>query len=500
MSPRLGPILRIGLFVVGIAWPGPQPGYAQLAADAAEKMRRANALVQAGQPEQAIPIYRELVAQFPNVTSLRVNLAVAQYKAGRYQEVSDACQALVERQPELFPAWLFLGASRLKLGQAGSAIDPLRRALALQPADQNARLMLADALLEQQQYREAAAQYAQAARAMPDSPRAWYGLARSDEGAAGEIFERLEKARPGSAEVLALSADSEFAQGRMARAFGQYREALAQRPDFRGLHTAVAQIYEETGHPDWAVAERVREAQPTADCSGETPECAFIAGHAGEAAALPAGTPEQAYWQAKAFQSLARGAYARLEKLPASRERAEAVASACERNGHYREAAAAWKDALELAQGDTDIQRRLALALCHSNDCGTALPLIRDLLERDKSSAEFNYLYGLALVEIHDPEHAIQYLRNALQRDPRFQPVHGALGEAYLEVGRWELAIPQLEAALADDDSGTRHYQLARACQGAGMRERATAALREYRAILSRQETEENNEPRITPP
>ena len=58
----------------------------------------------------------------------------------------------------------------------------------------------------------------------------------------------------------------------------------------------------------------------------------------------------------------------------------------------------------------------------------------------------------------------------------------------------------QLEAALADDDSGTRHYQLARAYQGAGKRERATAVLRDYREILSRREVEEKDEPRITPP
>jgi uncharacterized protein HemY len=219
-----------------------------------------------------------------------------------------------------------------------------------------------------------------------------------------------------------------------------------------------------------------------------------------QAAAALAGTPEQTYWQAKAFQALAQRAYARLAELPASRERAEAAANAHEKSGRYREAAVAWRDARQFARGDTGIQRRLALALCHSNDCGAALPLIQDLLERDKSSAEFHYLYGLALIEVHDPAQAIQYLETALERDTKFQLAHGALGEAYLEVGRWEPAIAQLEAAISDDDSGTRHYQLARAYQGAGKRERATAVLRDYREILSRREVEEKDEPRITPP
>ena len=37
----------------------------QAAQDAAQKSARANALVQAGQSEAAIPIYKELVAAFP---------------------------------------------------------------------------------------------------------------------------------------------------------------------------------------------------------------------------------------------------------------------------------------------------------------------------------------------------------------------------------------------------------------------------------------------------
>src|ERR1035441_6066871 len=84
MRLRPAQAARIAMLTIGIVWPGLQADWAQSAAEAAEKMRRANALVQADKPEQAIPIYRELVAAFPKMPSLRVNLAVAQYKAGRY--------------------------------------------------------------------------------------------------------------------------------------------------------------------------------------------------------------------------------------------------------------------------------------------------------------------------------------------------------------------------------------------------------------------------------
>jgi len=472
----------------------------QPAADAAEKLRRANALVQADKPEQAIPIYRELVGAFPKEPTLKVNLAVALYKAGQYAEVAELCRTLVEQRPEEFRAWLFLGASQLKLGQSGKAVEALRKAAAMQPGDVSARLMLADALLDQRQYKEAAAEYGRAEKAVPENPRVWFGLGRSYEGAAADIFERQERARPGSAEVLALGGDLELERGQWARALRQYREALALKPEFRGLHLAIAEIYARTGHPEWSATEKAREPGRETECPGETPECAFAAGDFEQAASAFAGSPEQVYWQARAYRELARRSYARLRELPASREQAEAAAEADEKSGRYKEAAAAWREALQFAKGEAGLERRLALALCHSNDCAAALPIIAGLLERDKSSAELNYLYGLALLETHEPAKAIRFLESVLQKDFEFKPAHGALGEAYLEVGRWEQAIPQLEEALAEDDGGTRHYQLARAYQEAGKQERSAAVMKDYREILARRAAEERNEPRITPP
>ena len=84
--------------------------------------------------------------------------------------------------------------------------------------------------------------------------------------------------------------------------------------------------------------------------------------------------------------------------------------------------------------------------------------------------------------------------------DSKFLPARGALGQAYLETGNPERAIPELEAALAPDEDGRRHYQLARAYQAAGRLDRAAAVLADYREILRLNEAERLDEPRITPP
>jgi predicted Zn-dependent protease len=145
----------------------------------AQKVKRANDLILAGKPDGAIAIYQELATAFPNQPAFGVNLAIAQYKAGQYRDAIAQCRALLKRKGDLFPAWLFLGASQFEIGETDHAVDALQKALSLQPADVNARVMLADTLLDREQPAEAATNFEEAAKAMPDNPRILYGLGRS---------------------------------------------------------------------------------------------------------------------------------------------------------------------------------------------------------------------------------------------------------------------------------------------------------------------------------
>lgn len=243
-----------------------------------------------------------------------------------------------------------------------------------------------------------------------------------------------------------------------------------------------------------------RKRERSAACDSFTPECDFAAGRLEEAAGSTSTTPADLYWQALAARALAQRALARLGELPPSPERYEAAAELHERCARYREAAAAWREALALASDDSTIERRLALALCHANDCVSALPLLKGLLVKSPASAELNYLAGLALNTTRDPGIALPYLEKAVQLDNGFLPAHATLGEALLEAGSPERAIPHLERAVADDESGIRRYQLARALQSAGKREQALAVLREYLAVLSRRAAAQQDEPPITAP
>jgi tetratricopeptide (TPR) repeat protein len=157
-----------------------------------EAMRRARDLVIAGKPEQAVPIYQELVKTFPNNPDFRVDLCVAQYKARHYKESAEEAKAALKLRPELPSANLFLGASYLQLGEFAAAIPPLQKVLEKQPTERNALLALAEAFSGARRYEQAAEQFQRLSEIVADNPKVWYGL--------GNCYDKLSEQVPGQRE------------------------------------------------------------------------------------------------------------------------------------------------------------------------------------------------------------------------------------------------------------------------------------------------------------
>ena len=70
-------------------------------------------------------------------------------------------------------------------------------------------------------------------------------------------------------------------------------------------------------------------------------------------------------------------------------------------------------------------------------------------------------------------------------------------------LGKNAEAVPHLEKSLELDEDGSLHYQLARAYQAAGDREKARAAMAQYQEILKKNQQykeETAREAQIGPP
>jgi len=490
---------RIRLIVIVVLSAGLVLGLAAQSPDRARQLKQARELVAAGKTDEAIAIYAALVKQSPADPSLRVNLAISQFKAGHYAETIAHCRKALEQRPGMIPALLFLGAAYAKLGRPAEAVEPLRKVVVARPKERNARLMLAESLLRVGKFEEAAEHFRAASSMLPRSPRVWYGLERCYTVLAEAEFERLARLAPGSAYIEALLGDARMEQEQYEAAFARYRRALALDAGLTGVHTALAEIYERTGHPDWAAVERKREPAAPADCRSSDLACLFA--HEQFLDLLRANG--SAFWKKRAYDRLAEQAFAKLAALPDSAELHELKARRLDSAGSYTAAVNEWTKALALSPGNAVLNQGLATALFHARDYEAALPLLEKLLEQKPDSAEFLFLCGDALLSLKRPRDATGYLESSVERDPTNLFAHAELGRAYLELGDGARAIPHLLTALPADEDGTRHFELARAYRMTGDTKRAKETLTEYsrlRKEAAERERERERRRRVVAP
>jgi len=450
----------------------------------AAKSQRAKEFMAEGRFAQAIPLYRELNQAVPNNAGLMLNLGMALHMAGDERQSLPPLETAVKLDPMLAPAWLFLGAARLQLGQTPAAVGALKTVLSLQPDHREALEMLAGALLSLNRPAEAAEQYRKLADLDPENSSAWYGLGRCYESLSVRAFDDLQETAPDSAYWQALVAETRLREQQLSSAFYLYRSALEKMPAMRGLHAQVAEVYRRSGHPDWASLEEEKEQRlPESDCRTQTLECQFSEGQflGLLTSAKDTRSPESYYWRSRAYNELALEAFSRLGQLPPSTEQHELKAHILNGQKRYAEAAEEWRDALKLSPLDKQIQKQLAISLKFSQDYAGALPLFQGLLRQQPASAELNYLTGETLLDLQRAEEAVPLLLRAVSRDPKLIAAHKALARAYLAVGKARDAIPHLKAALAADEDGSLHYQLARAYQVTGQPGLAQAMLEDYR-------------------
>jgi predicted Zn-dependent protease len=450
------------------------------------KSQQAKQLMAEGNFAQAVSLYRELNQAVPNNPGLMLNLGMALQMAGKKREAIPELEAAVKLDPSLAPAWLFLGATRLQLGETTAAVKALKKVLDLEPDHREARQMLGDALLSLGHLEEAEEQYRKLVELDSESPQAWYGLGRAYESLAGRAFQKLQGTAPQSSYLLALLAETRLREQQFSSAFYLYRRALEEMPTLRGLHKAVAEIYRQTGHPDWADTEEKKESQlPSPDCGAQAFECHYQAGRYKEliAAANEANTPDSLYWRSRAYNELALEAFTRLGQLPPSRELHELKAHIYNSQKRYSDAASEWREALKLSPADWEIQKQLAISLKLAQDYSAALPLLRELLRQQPSSAELNYLAGDTLLAQQKAEEAIPLLKRAVIHDPKFLAAHKSLARADLAAGKPIEAIPHLKLAMPTDEDGSLHFQLAQAYQASGQSELAKKALEDYQSI-----------------
>lgn len=177
-------------------------------------------------------LMRHRLEKYPGDFSAHFNLGALELARGNTAEATVHLRAAVEARPDQPVALNTLGAALLTAGNAADATGMFERALRANAQYTNARYNLANALAEQQQWEQAAAQFRQV---LSESP---------NDAGAGEHL----------GEVLRLWGNDMAAAGRMEDAAARYRESLRYREDDAALHSDLGTVLARLG--------RLREAVP----------------------------------------------------------------------------------------------------------------------------------------------------------------------------------------------------------------------------------------------
>ncbi len=367
----VGVWLLVGCYVAGAA-DASQSDQA-LAARAAQGA----AALRASRFDEAAAIYGELAEQRPKDPGLLMNLGMARYMAGQHAEAIAPLQQALALNPALAPASLFLGGALLDTGRVKDALAPLRKAVTAIPDNADARDLLARAHLALSQFGNAAARYRALAGLQPDNPRAWYGMARSYEGVAESTLTALQTASPDSPLLELIVADVAVTQEKFAAALAIYRRALGGTPPVGGLHEAVADLYEQAGHPDWAAEDARRSRPGRPHIAPPMPPSATSWRRASASRWLPRSRRRRR--RADTGRSARPTGWpprpsAHLETLPPSVELHSSAHEIAQSRGQHPESVKEMREALALAPGDPAVENALAEALLHAHDLKEAIP------------------------------------------------------------------------------------------------------------------------------
>jgi predicted CXXCH cytochrome family protein len=137
-----------------------------------------DAFVKAGQPEKAIPVYKEALQRNPTSLAAALGLGGAFEKSGDLPGAVESYQRSTQIAPADADSWRRLGEVQMKLGRGAEAADALRRSLELDPEVPQTHYVLATVLSEKMANPASAEpSYREAIRLQPDYSAAHMNLA-----------------------------------------------------------------------------------------------------------------------------------------------------------------------------------------------------------------------------------------------------------------------------------------------------------------------------------
>jgi tetratricopeptide (TPR) repeat protein len=211
------------------------------------------ALGESGRYAEAESVLQDLVRRGLETPTVRYNLGLAQFLAGRYADAARTLECLLQGSPSS-DAFNLLALAYEKTGETQKALDTLREATLKYPADENNYLDLAGICLDHESYALGLEVIEVGLKNRPDSAKLRFQLGllhaiSGDYQRAQQDFEaagRLEPASDLPAAALGLTA---IQQSRLGDAVQKLREEVTRKTDSGPLWYLLGTALQRSGAP-----------------------------------------------------------------------------------------------------------------------------------------------------------------------------------------------------------------------------------------------------------
>lgn len=412
--------------------------------------------------EEAVALYRVVLALDPNSVSTHMALAKTLRELGQQDEalqLLEKAATLAEDQSEVF--WE-LGQQYLRMGEQQKAIEHLERAVGLDPENFLLRQALANIYVRLGDIRSALRQWEAAldSRAVINSASFRVSLLEhiasiyeqlGEYSRAAEWYRQAIPFSPTPALLRRKVGEILLKEGDTAGAVTEFLRGLKDQPGYLPLRYQLADSYLRLKEWDKAYSEFQRYLADAADARRRIVALLTLMRLADHLER----PDEQAAYRTQAIEELQK--YVETEAQPDPRYMSQLGALLFEA-GQHLEAIAAFQRALELAEPDQRVLLRQSIAEVYEK--AGQLAEAEQKLMRLAADYPQNSRPVLVLADFrkrHDrrPE-AIQILRQALETLPRNEtiPVYVTLANYHTEVREYAAAIDVLEdACLIDPDN-----------------------------------------------
>jgi tetratricopeptide (TPR) repeat protein len=404
-------------------------------------------LLMKGRFEQAIAECRRALAGEPLLDLSGDNdplaAAGAALRRGDLSGALKPLRAAVQANPARTEAHRMLGVVSRLDEQLEQSVEAYTAAIRGRPADERSRMGLADVLIDMERFTEAEKVLQDAIDAVPGTVQAHYRLGRlyQSQGKYPEALKELEYAAQftplvGQDPLYEMAALMYASQADFAHATEALRKQVAVNPNNADAHRRLGDSYVRQ--------ERTMEAQAEFTAALLIDRRSVLS-HIGIS---------QIHFRAANYEAAARAAKSALELDPAQKEARYVLAMSLLRLGQTDKGNRELQDFQRLqAEAAADTQRKYELdglrrqiaVSSGAADYQTAIPLLRQIIEREPDVASHYTTLGLALAHTNQTAEAIQTFAAAVQREPLNPDVHRYLAETYLAAG-------QLEASRREAD------------------------------------------------